>query len=290
MLQTDNTLQKIKIIECPRDAMQGIHDFIPTEIKIKYINQLLKVGFDTLDFGSFVSPKAIPQMQDTAQVLQNLDLSATSTKLLAIVANLRGATQAASYPEITYLGFPLSVSETFQQRNTNKSVAEALIELQQIQEICIKSNKTLVVYISMGFGNPYHDPYTPELVAEFVQKLAEMKVSVISFADTVGIALPLEIKNLFEKIVPDFPEIEFGVHLHSNPANVLPKLEAAFEAGCRRYDGAIKGYGGCPMATDTLTGNMPTELIIDFFHQKGYILSLNSQSFTASLKLAEEVF
>ena len=279
-----------KIIECPRDAMQGIHAFIPTELKTKYLNTLLKVGFDTLDFGSFVSPKVILQLQDTAEVLEKLELENTKTKLLAIVANLRGATQALGYQQIDYLGFPLSVSETFQQRNTNKTISEALAELAQMQEGCLQKNKTLVVYLSMGFGNPYHDPYSPALVAEFVNTLSEMGISIISFADTVGMATPGEITSLYETIVPQFSEIEFGVHLHSRPDNALTKMEAAFLAGCRRFDGAIRGYGGCPMAADTLTGNMPTELIVSYLASQSAAPELDKTHFDAALQLAEDVF
>jgi hydroxymethylglutaryl-CoA lyase len=255
----------IKIIECPRDAMQGWPTFIPTAVKTEYLNLLLQVGFDTLDFGSFVSPQAIPQMQDTEAVLAGLDLENSPTKLLAIVANLRGAEQAAGFPGITYLGFPLSLSETFQQRNTKKSVADAFTELARIQDCCTRHGKILVVYLSMGFGNPYGELWNREIVLDFVQRLMPLQVSVISLADTSGVAEPENIRLLFSELVPAFSHVAFGAHLHTRPDNWEEKLSAAYVAGCQRFDGALKGFGGCPMASDELVGNLATENIIRFF-------------------------
>lgn len=270
----------MKIIECPRDAMQGWKTFIPTQTKVDYLNQLLKVGFDTIDFGSFVSPKAIPQMADTAEVLSQLDLSGTSSKLLAIVANMRGAEEACMHPEINYLGFPLSLSETFQQKNTNRSIAEAMDVVQNIQNLCTRSGKELVVYLSMGFGNPYGDPYEPSLVAEFVEKLDIMGVSIISLADTVGVSSVDNISALFQELIPAFPHIEFGAHLHSTRSTALIKIEAAYQSGCRRIDGALNSYGGCPMAEDELVGNIATETIL------GYLEGQNGRSFYSQPELA----
>ncbi|MCJ8164547.1 hydroxymethylglutaryl-CoA lyase [Pontibacter sp. E15-1] len=280
----------MKLIECPRDAMQGIHDFIPTEQKIDYINQLLKVGFDTLDFGSFVSPKAIPQMRDTAEVLANLELEGSSSKLLAIIANVRGAEEAAQHEQIQYLGFPLSVSETFQQRNTNKSIAEALEHLAQIQEICHRQGKTLVTYISMGFGNPYGDPWDAETVISFVEKLHRLQVRIISLSDTVGVSNPQNITYLFEHLIGAFQEIEFGAHLHTTPSTWEEKVDAAYKAGCQRFDGALRGYGGCPMAADALTGNMATENLIAYFENNGLNLNLNKAAFDAAMARSVAVF
>jgi hydroxymethylglutaryl-CoA lyase len=280
----------MKIIECPRDAMQGLELFIPTEDKVLYINQLLKVGFDTLDFGSFVSPKAIPQMRDTAEVLAQLDLSTTQTKLLAIVANTRGAETACSFDQIQFLGFPLSISETFQQRNTNKSIVEALQTVNEIQELCKKHNKKQVVYISMGFGNPYGDPYDIEVVEKFTDILATLEVEIISLSDTIGVSEPGQIQYLFNTLTKKFPKVDFGAHLHSTPATRLEKIEAAFNAGCQRFDGAIKGFGGCPMAKDELVGNMATETILSFLKSKGVAPDLNYSEFEKAIKLAEEIF
>jgi hydroxymethylglutaryl-CoA lyase len=262
-----SNIKNLKIIECPRDAMQGLKDFIPTEVKAAYINTLLKVGFDTIDFGSFVSPKIIPQMQDTAEVLKRLDLSQTSTKLLAIVANVRGAESATQFDEITYLGYPLSISETFQKRNTNHSILESLEVVSQIQNLCLNAHKNLVVYISMAFGNPYYDPYNEEVVVNFTQKLADLGIKIISLADTVGLSNVENIRFLFDTITPLFPNIEIGAHLHSKPLEALEKIQTAYQAGCRRFDGALLGFGGCPMAKDDLVGNIPTEVLIDFFKQ-----------------------
>jgi hydroxymethylglutaryl-CoA lyase len=279
-----------KIIECPRDAMQGLHDFIPTKKKIDYINQLLKVGFDSIDFGSFVSPKAIPQMADTAEVLAGLDLSATKSKLLAIIANVRGAEQAIQFNEIQYLGFPFSISETFQQRNTNSSIAQSLDSVKQIQELCIKNNKELVIYISMGFGNPYGDTWNTEIAEKWVTQMDTLGVKIISLSDTIGIANPETISYLFSSLIPRFKHIEFGAHLHTTPTTWKEKIGAAYTSGCKRYDGAIKGFGGCPMAADDLTGNMPTENILSFFDEKNIELGLDQKAFTNSMLASFDVF
>lgn len=280
----------MKIIECPRDAMQGIKEFIPTELKAKYINKLLKVGFDTIDFGSFVSPKAIPQMKDTAEVLKHLDLAGTRSKLLAIVANTRGAQDAAHHEEITYLGFPFSISETFQQRNTNKSIVEALNTLNEIQEVCIKHNKKLVSYISMGFGNPYGDPYDVDIVGKFTDILSSMGIGIVSLADTIGVSNRENITYLYENLIKEYPKIEFGAHLHSNPNTAQEKIDAAYMAGCRRFDGAINGYGGCPMAKDDLVGNIATEKIVSYLETKNPNLGLVKQAFTDALGAAPAIF
>lgn len=280
----------MKIIECPRDAMQGIKAFIPTEQKIAYINELLKVGFDTVDFGSFVSPKAVPQMSDTVEVLANLDLENTTSKLLAIVANVRGAEDAAQHEQIRCLGFPLSLSETFQQRNTNKSIAEAMQQLAHIQDICRQHGKTLVTYLSMGFGNPYNDPWDAETVIRFVGELHQLQVEIISLSDTVGVSSPENISYLFRHLIPAFGSIEFGAHLHTTPAAWEEKVAAAYEAGCRRFDGALRGFGGCPMATDELTGNMPTENLIAYFENIGLNLNLNKAALAAAMAQSSAVF
>jgi hydroxymethylglutaryl-CoA lyase len=280
----------MKIIECPRDAMQGIDEFIPTVKKVDYINQLLHVGFDTIDFGSFVSPKAIPQMRDTAEVLKQLDLSAGSSKLLAIVANTRGAQDAAVFEEIDYLGFPLSISETFQQRNTNKSITEALNVIDEIQSVCEKSNKILVTYISMGFGNPYGDRYDQEIVNKFVGILNTRAIKIISLADTVGMAQPDQIKSLFSSLIKEYPLLEFGAHLHSSPAKAWEKIEAAYSSGCQRFDGALMGYGGCPMAEEELVGNLATETIISFLDQKVASPQLNRDALAKAMQLAQSTF
>ncbi len=278
----------MKLIECPRDAMQGIPLFIPTEKKVRYINKLLEVGFDTLDFGSFVSPKAIPQLRDTPEVLSQLTL--TSTKLLAIVANTRGAEQAGSYHAIAYIGFPLSISETFQQRNTNKSIAEALTALDDIQQICVSTKKKLVAYISMGFGNPYGDPYSIGHVLKMTDVLVTMGISIISFADTIGVSQPDQIRSLYSSALRQFPSIEFGAHLHSSPQKALEKIEAVFEAGCQRFDGAVKGFGGCPMAKDELVGNLATETILSYLDSKQAAPRLNRTAFVEALNMADEIF
>lgn len=280
----------MKIIECPRDAMQGLKDFISTPAKARYINQLLEVGFDTIDFGSFVSPKAIPQMRDTADVLRLLDTSKSKTKLLAIVANTRGALEASAFDSITYLGFPLSISETFQRRNTNKSIPEALNTLEEIKNICVKSAKKLVTYISMGFGNPYGDPYDIDLVGGFVDILLALGSDVTSLADTIGVSDQQSIHYLFTSLSKSYPASEIGVHLHSTPDTAIEKIEAAFHAGCRRFDGAIKGFGGCPMAKDDLVGNLATENIISFIEHQGIESGINKSELLKALKMAEEIF
>lgn len=280
----------MKIIECPRDAMQGIKEFIPTQEKINYINQLLKVSFDTIDFGSFVSPRVIPQMRDTAEVLEGLDLSATKSKLLAIVANTRGADDASHFEEISYLGFPLSLSETFQERNTNRSIAEAMETVSELQHLCRKQKKELVVYLSMGFGNPYGDPYELSYVGDFVEKLVGMEIEIISLADTIGVSNTENISELFSSLIPAFPQVEFGAHLHATPETALEKIESAYQAGCRRFDGAIHGFGGCPMAKDDLVGNIKTETIIDFASRNNIPANLNMEEFDLACKLADTVF
>lgn len=283
-------MKKIKLIECPRDAMQGIKDFIPTDKKVQYIQSLLRVGFDTIDFGSFVSAKAIPQMQDTAEVLSKLDLSKTSSKLLAIIANTQGAESAAIHPEIQYLGFPFSISENFQMRNTHKTIAESLITLQEILNIADKSNKEVVTYISMGFGNPYGDPWNVEIVGEWTDKLVAMGVKILSLSDTVGTSTPEVIDYLFSNLIPKYPQIEFGAHLHTTPDKWYEKVEAAYQAGCVRFDGAIQGFGGCPMATDKLTGNMPTEKLLSYFTAKKEDHNLSAMSFESAYNEALKIF
>ena len=284
-------MDKLKVIECPRDAMQGLHDFIPTDIKARYINQLLNVGFDTIDFGSFVSPKAIPQMRDTADVLKQLDLSETDSKLLAIVANTRGAKDANTFEEINYLGYPFSISETFQQRNTNASIEESLSRLDEIANLTTNANKELVVYISMGFGNPYGDAWSPELVTKWSERLnKEFGIKHLALSDTIGIANPEIITELFTTLIPELPEVEIGAHLHSTPNAVKEKVKSAYEAGCRKFDGAIKGFGGCPMAKDDLTGNMPTEDLLYWFDKNGIDTGLNLDAFRDSLELSLQVF
>ncbi|UXX79303.1 hydroxymethylglutaryl-CoA lyase [Reichenbachiella carrageenanivorans] len=280
----------MKIIECPRDAMQGLHGFVPTDLKIKYINELLKVGFDTIDFGSFVSPKAIPQLKDTAEVLTGLNLEHTKSKLLAIVANVRGAQEACKHEPINYLGFPLSLSETFQQRNTNKSIAEAFEQLKIIQDLCQTNDKTLVTYLSMGFGNPYGDPYEIPYVSEFIFKLKAMDIQIISLADTIGVSNPNNITKLFGSITQEFEKIEFGVHLHSDLDTAVEKIDAAYKAGCRRFDGAVNGFGGCPMAEDKLVGNIATETILSYFEHHSIEIPFDHKVFQHVLNIAPEVF
>lgn len=280
----------VKIIECPRDAMQGLETFIPTTEKVRYLNQLLQVGFDTLDAGSFVSPKAIPQMRDTAEVFDQLDLTATKTRILAIVANTRGAEQACRHPAVTYLGFPLSLSETFQQRNTNKSIPEALETLNEIQDLCVQSGRVLVAYLSMGFGNPYGDPYSLDVVSQFVDILHTLKVNVVSLADTVGVSTPEQITYIFKRLNKDYPSLEIGAHLHSNPATAVEKIEAAFAAGCRRFDGAMNGIGGCPMAEDKLVGNIATETLVAHLTSRGAPPALHAAAFRNAERSAKELF
>lgn len=280
----------MKIIECPRDAMQGLTGFVPTELKIRYLNALLKVGFDTLDFGSFVSPKAIPQMADTEEVVNHLQIGSSKTKLLAIVANVRGASDALDHDIIDYVGYPLSISETFQQRNTNRSIKEAIYDVTEIQELCDEADRTLVVYLSMGFGNPYGDLYTEEFVEKFVEQLDRMEVSIISLSDTVGVATPDSISYLFEKLVPKFPHIEFGAHLHSTPTTAQAKVKAAYEAGVRRIDGTLRGFGGCPMAEDKLVGNLDTEQILVYLASIGQLPDFNVDAWKQSKQLSVEIF
>ncbi len=280
----------IKLIECPRDAMQGIKEFIPTDLKAEYINQLLKVGFDTIDFGSFVSAKAIPQMRDTADVLRCLDLSDTKSKLLTIVANKRGAEDASQYEEIAYLGYPFSISETFQLRNTNATIEESVARVQDIQNICVKHGKALVVYISMGFGNPYGDEWNVEIVQKWVDRLFDLGIKILSLSDTIGVSNPENISYLFSNLIPNYPKITFGAHLHTQPYNWEEKVKAAFENGCRRFDGALKGYGGCPMAKDELTGNMAMENMISYFEKINENLEIDRSAFETALKMTNQVF
>lgn len=280
----------IKIIECPRDAMQGITEFIPTQTKINYINTLLQVGFDTIDFGSFVSPKAIPQMQDTAEVLAGLNLADTNSKLLAIVANVRGAQDAMQHAAIQYIGFPFSISETFQQRNTNSSIAQSLDTVKQMQELCVKHNKQLVVYISMGFGNPYGDDWNAEIALHWVNEMDKIGVRILSLSDTIGIASADSISYLFGHLIPAFKQIEFGAHLHTTPDTWLEKVTAAHTHGCVRFDGALKGFGGCPMAADKLTGNMPTENLLHYFTTQNLNHGLNDEAFNKAMFAANLVF
>ena len=280
----------IKIIECPRDAMQGIKDIIPTKAKITYLQALLRVGFDTIDFGSFVSPKAIPQMQDTAEVLANLDLTQTKSKLLAIIANTQGAKTASSYKEIQYLGFPFSISENFQMRNTHKTISESLITLKEILDIANNTDKEVVVYLSMGFGNPYGDPWNSGIVGEWTEKLAVMGVKILSLSDTIGSSTPETITYLFSNLIKQYPSIEFGAHLHTTPDKWHEKVDAAFNSGCKRFDGAILGFGGCPMAKDELTGNMPTEKLLSYFTSKKETTNLNSISFESAYNESKKIF
>ena len=277
----------MKIIECPRDAMQGISKFIATDKKIRYINQLLKVGFDTIDFGSFVSPQAIPQLKDTAEVLNNLDLNGKSSKLLAIIANTRGAVDACNFPQISCLGFPLSVSEEFQKRNTNKSIDQALNTIEEIHSLSIKNNKTLVVYLSMAFGNPYNEDYHPDIVAKLTQKLVDIEVRTIALSDTIGVSNPINIAPLFSGLIAEYPSIEFGAHFHTTFNTWREKVDTAYKNGCKRFDSALKGYGGCPMANNELVGNIPTEKLITYFSED---LDLNLVELSKSLQITDSVF
>ena len=284
-------MNQVKIIECPRDAMQGIKSrFIPTHEKVQYINSLLRVGFDTVDFGSFVSPKAIPQMRDTADVLSQLDISKTRSKLLAIVANVRGASEASQYKQVDYLGYPFSISENFQMRNTHKTIAQSVATLQEILVIAQKTGKQVVAYLSMGFGNPYGDPWNVDVVSKWVEKLANMGVKILSLSDTIGSSTPEIIDYLFSNLIPLYPEIEFGAHLHTTPYSWYEKVDAAFKAGCWRFDGAIKGYGGCPMAKDELTGNMPTEQLVSYFTAQKVTTGVRPMSFESAYNQALRVF
>ncbi|TQI70052.1 hydroxymethylglutaryl-CoA lyase [Gramella sp. Hel_I_59] len=283
-------MAQVKLIECPRDAMQGIKEFIPTEKKAQYIQSLLRCGFDTIDFGSFVSPKAIPQMQDTADLLSRLDLSKTQSKLLAIVANTRGAQDASAFEEIDYLGYPFSISENFQMRNTHKTIAQSVEVLQEILDVANNSNKEVVAYLSMGFGNPYGDPWNVEIVGEWTEKLAGMGVKILSLSDTVGTSSPEIIEYLFSNLITKYPEVEFGAHLHTTPAKWHEKIDAAYKAGCRRFDGAIQGFGGCPMAKDELTGNMPSEKMLSYFNAAKADSNIKMTSFESSYNEASKIF
>ncbi|MDV3310588.1 MAG: hydroxymethylglutaryl-CoA lyase [Cyclobacteriaceae bacterium] len=280
----------MKIIECPRDAMQGVETFIPTASKIAYINQLLKVGFAEIDFGSFVSPRHVPQMRDTAEVVAGLEWQASRSKLLAIVANLRGAKEACAFEAISRIGYPMSISETFQKRNTNKSISDSLNELEQIGEVVAASGKDLVVYISMGFGNPYGDPYDRDIVLQFTGILVAMGAAVVSLADTVGKADEKQVTDLFSALARDYPTVEIGAHLHSKPSTAAAKVEAAFRAGCKRFDGALMGYGGCPMADDKLVGNVATETIISVLEQNGVETGLDKGQLATALLMVPEIF
>lgn len=284
-------MNAVKLIECPRDAMQGINSkFIPTKAKARYINSLLHVGFDTIDFGSFVSAKAIPQMRDTEEVLSLLDLSNSSSKLLSIVANIRGAEKACEFSEISYLGYPFSISENFQMRNTGKTISQSFEILNEILEMAVRSNKKLVVYLSMGFGNPYGDPWNVDIVANWVEKLSNNGVDILSLSDTIGSSTPEIINYLYSNLISLYPKIEFGAHLHTKPSKWFEKVDAAFKAGCNRFDGAIKGYGGCPMAKDELTGNMPTEKLISYFNQQKADSNINAMKFESAYNEALRVF
>ena len=283
-------MKQVKIIECPRDAMQGIKPFIPTDKKVAYLQALLRVGFDSLDFGSFVSSKAIPQMVDTATVLSQLDLSQTTSKLLAIIANTRGAEMASQHPEIQYLGFPFSISENFQMRNTHKTIAESLVTLTEILEIADQSKKEVVAYLSMGFGNPYGDPWNVDIVGEWTEKMSTMGVKILSLSDTVGSSTPDVIHYLYSNLIPQYPDMEFGAHLHTTTDKWFEKVDAAYTGGCTRFDGAIQGFGGCPMAKDDLTGNMPTEKLLSYFTANKVQTNLNPLSFESAYNEASKLF
>ncbi|HTB31147.1 MAG TPA: hydroxymethylglutaryl-CoA lyase [Bacteroidia bacterium] len=284
----------MKIIECPRDAMQGIDEFIPTDLKVKYINSLLKVGYDTIDVGSFVSPKAIPQMRDTAEVLKKIDLTGRGmthvSALLAIIANLRGAQDAVQFDEISYLGFPFSISETFQKRNTNSTIAESLIRVEEIQNECIRHKKELVVYLSMAFGNPYGDEWSSDIAIHWSHKLHDMGIKIIALSDTIGVSNPENITTLFSALIPELKDVEFGAHLHTTPDKWEEKVNAAYNSGCRRFDAAIKGFGGCPMASDKLTGNMPTENLLSYFKKNNIPVDIDMTAFAEAMIEAGEVF
>jgi hydroxymethylglutaryl-CoA lyase len=283
-------MENLQLVECPRDAMQGMQEFIPTEKKAAYINQLLKCNFDTIDFGSFVSPKAIPQLRDTAEVLEQLDLGISNSKLLAIVANKRGAEDALNFGEIELLGYPFSISETFQQRNTNASIAESLIRVEEIQSLCVKHKRKLVVYISMAFGNPYGDPWNADIAIHWAKELSWRGIKTIALADTTGVSNAENITQLFSSLIPEFPDVTIGAHLHTTPETWREKAEAAWNAGCRRFDAAVKGFGGCPMAEDKLTGNMPTEKLLSFFDEQKISTGVNATEFSKAMLMAGEVF
>ncbi len=289
-ISTPLSPESISLIECPRDAMQGWPHFIATEKKITYINSLLKVGFNSIDFGSFVSPKAIPQMADTKEVIRNLSIQGTSSKLLAIVANIRGAAEAVRYDEITYLGFPFSISPTFQLRNTNSTIEESLQRVEEIQDLCKNNNKQLVIYLSMGFGNPYGDDYNADILLKWADEMVKREIKFISLADIVGLATAEQIMFALQTLIPKYTQVQFSVHLHSTANNRQQKLDAAFKAGCGRFDGALKGIGGCPMAQDELIGNMNTEFMIDYFQQKKLLNNINKEALEESLQLATKIF
>jgi len=286
----ENQNQDIKLIECPRDAMQGLKEFINTKDKIRYINQLLKVGYDTIDFGSFVSPKAIPQMRDTSEVLKGLDVSHTNTKLSAIVANIRGATEACKYEQIDYLGYPFSISETFQMRNTNATIEESFSRILEIHKLAKDHDKEILLYISMAFGNPYGDLWNGEICKFWIDRLAEVGINLFALSDTIGVASSQSVSYLFDHLVESYPELEFGAHFHTRPNEWQEKIEAAYENGCRRFDSALRGYGGCPMAKDDLTGNMPTENLYAYFTKIGAKTGIKSDEFHKSMAMAEEIF
>ncbi len=280
----------MKIIECPRDAMQGIKQFISSEQKARYINSLLKVGFDTIDFGSFVSPKAIPQMRDTAEVLSKLELESSKSELLAIVANLRGAQDACKFEEISYLGFPFSISETFQMRNTNSTIRESLERLSDIQNLAVKHNKKVVAYLSMGFGNPYDEEWSTYIVAHWTEALVDLDIKIVALSDTIGVSNPENINYLFSSLIPEFPQVEFGAHLHTTPATWEEKVHAAYSSGCRRFDGALRGFGGCPMAKDDLVGNMPTENMLKYMNDHQVQHGLDEAAFATGMSMTPEIF
>ncbi|MCC7302900.1 MAG: hydroxymethylglutaryl-CoA lyase [Bacteroidia bacterium] len=282
-------IETVHLTECPRDAMQGLHEFIPTEKKIAYLNALLECGFDTLDFGSFVSPKAIPQMRDTAEVLNGLRRT-NKTDLLAIVANKKGAEDACRFEEIRFLGFPFSISETFQRRNTNASVTESLLRVEEICSLAANSKKKVLIYISMAFGNPYGDPWNGDIALQWTEKLSGLGIEYFAMADTIGASMPATIRELFSALIPAFPKLKIGAHLHTTPESWKEKLQAAWDSGCRRFDSAIRGYGGCPMATDKLTGNMPTENVLNFLREKQASFGVNSHCFDSAMQHAVQVF
>lgn len=284
-------MEKIKLIECPRDAMQGLHNFIETKDKIRYINSLLEVGFDTIDVGSFVSPRMIPQMRDTPEVLNGINWGASQSKLLTIVGNKKGAARAAEFEQVTYLGYPFSISETFQLRNTNASIEESLGRLADIREVCDKHQKSLVVYLSMGFGNPYGDPWSPAMVTEWTQRIKEdFHIDIISLSDTIGAADAISIRNVFQSVQPYTKDIEIGAHLHAEVNRWKDKVEAALRAGCIRFDGALKGLGGCPYAADDLKGNIPTELMVPYFEGEGYMSGVNHEKLAESVRISQDIF
>ncbi|MCH1557768.1 MAG: hydroxymethylglutaryl-CoA lyase [Flavobacteriaceae bacterium] len=283
-------MSQIKIIECPRDAMQGIKKWIPSKDKLSYIQSVLSVGFDIVDFGSFVSPRSIPQMKDTQFIIENIDLSSTSSKLLAIVANERGALDACKYPSISFLGYPFSISETFQMRNTNKSISESILELKKIKSLCMKNHKELVVYLSMGFGNPYGEPWNYEIVEKWIDILHQIEIKVISISDTTGQAKTNDIKKIYSSLIPKYNNIEFGAHFHTLPNHWFNKINSAYESGCKRFDGAILGFGGCPMAKDELTGNIPTEKLLSYFNTIGQKINIDPLNFETCYNHALKLF